>query len=153
MTTVADRTRCIPGREDSTNRKPELVTGILREFPPGTLEDHRLIRLGYRAQLYRAQLRRRNGSTHGGVGIIEVLRGNAQHGLAEHLDQTSIGVPGESLIGACLGQPGYRHVVEPDIEHRVHHPGHRHRRARAHRDQQRIVRIAKHLANRSLHPI
>ena len=40
-----------------------------------------------------------------------------------------------------------RRVVQPEVEDRVHHPGHRERRARAHRHQQRIDVVAEPLAH------
>ena len=50
------------------------------------------------------------------------------------------GLPG------ALGEPAHGVVVQAEVEDRVHHPGHRDRRARAHGDEERVVRIAEALA-------
>ena len=73
----------------------------------------------------------------------------SQHGLAEHLDQPAVGVPGEPLVAGLLGQALHRLVVEADVEDGLHHAGHRELRAGAHRDQQRVVGVAELLAHRA----
>jgi hypothetical protein len=44
---------------------------------------------------------------------------------------------------ADLGETGDRPVVQPEVEDRVHHARHRGACTRAHRDQQRVRRIAE----------
>ena len=65
---------------------------------------------------------------------------DAQHDIAVHLDEAAIAVIGEARIAGALGQALDGLVVEAEIEHGIHHAGHRGARARADRDQQRIVR-------------
>ncbi len=73
---------------------------------------------------------------------------DAEHGGAEHLQQPSVGVVGEPLVAAGQGREAvHRLVVEADVEHRLHHPGHRELRARADRDQQRPVGLAERAAD------
>ena len=73
---------------------------------------------------------------------------DAEHGGAEHLQQPAVGVEGEPLVTAgSRGEPVHRLVVEPDVEHRLHHPGHRELRPGAHRHQQRPVRLAERAAH------
>ena len=67
-------------------------------------------------------------------------------GLAEHLDQPPVAVPGELLVSGRAREAQYGLVVEPDVEDRVHHPGHRDRRAGANRDEERVGRVAEPLA-------
>ena len=71
---------------------------------------------------------------------------DAVHDLAVHLDQAAVGVVGEARVAGRRSQALDRDVVEAEVEDRVHHPRHRDRRARAHRDEQRIGRVAEALA-------
>ena len=48
-----------------------------------------------------------------------------------------MGVARKSQIAAFLGERGFGFVVDSEVEHRVHHAGHRHGRARPHRHEQR----------------
>ncbi len=57
--------------------------------------------------------------------VLEQLALDAHHRLAEHLDQPTVGVEREPLVVGLLGQTQDRLVVEPDVQDRVHHPGHR----------------------------
>ena len=68
---------------------------------------------------------------------------HAQHDVRIHLDEAAIAVIGEARIAGELGQARDRGFGEAEIEDGVHHPGHGDPRARAHRDQQRIFRIAQ----------
>ena len=82
--------------------------------------------------------------------VLEVLAVDAEHRLAEHLDQAAVGVEREPLVAGLRGQPAHRLVVQPDVQDGLHHPGHRELRARAHRHQQRVVGLAQPLAHRLL---
>ncbi len=68
---------------------------------------------------------------------------DAEHDLAVHLDEAAIAVLGEARIAALARQALDGVVVEAEIEDRVHHARHRGARAGAHRDQQRIGRVAE----------
>ena len=65
--------------------------------------------------------------------------------LAVHLDEPPVGVVREARVARRLGQPFDRHVVQPEVEDRVHHPRHRDRGAAANRDEQRVVQVAEAL--------
>ncbi len=82
--------------------------------------------------------------------LLEVMVLDAEHDLAVHLQKTAIAVIGEALVAALFGQPRDRLVVEPEIEDGIHHPRHRGARARAHRHQERLLRIAESGADRIL---
>ena len=47
----------------------------------------------------------------------------------------------------CLREALHRVVVEAEVEDGVHHPGHRERRTRTHRHEQRVVGVAEPLAH------
>jgi hypothetical protein len=80
-------------------------------------------------------------------GVLEQVAIDVEDGLAEHLDQPAIGVPGEALVARLLGQPPHRLVVQADVEDGLHHPRHGRRGARPDRDQQRVGRVAQGLAH------
>ena len=73
--------------------------------------------------------------------------------LAVHLDQAPVRVVREPGVARRGGQPFDSDVVEPQVEDRVHHPGHRDRRSRADRDEQRLGRVAEALARVLLEPL
>ncbi len=71
-----------------------------------------------------------------------------QHHVAIHGDEAPVGIIRETTIAGVLRQRLDGDIVEAEIEHGIHHAGHRRARTRAHRDEQRIVRIPKDLAAR-----
>jgi hypothetical protein len=81
---------------------------------------------------------------------IEDLVGDAHHDAAEHLHETAVEIEGEALVAAATRQPRCHLVVQPDIEDRVHHAGHRLPGAGAAGHQQRVVPITEALARRGL---
>ena len=78
--------------------------------------------------------------------VFELLLGNVENHVAEHLDEAAIGVIGKARIVAELGQRFDGLVVEAEVENRVHHAGHGELCAGADADQQRIVAAAELLA-------
>ena len=80
-------------------------------------------------------------------GVLEQLAVDVEDGLAEHLDQPPVGVPGEPLAAGLLGEALHRLVVEADVEDGLHHPGHGGRGPGADRHQQRVGRVAERLAH------
>ena len=72
--------------------------------------------------------------------------------LAVHLDQPAIGVAREARVPGGGGEPVHRDVVQAEVEDRVHHPGHRDRRARADRHEERVAGIAEPLPGALLEP-
>jgi hypothetical protein len=110
------------------------------------LED-RLLELGHQpAQVVGVQLDVRRHPT---LLLEPVERGredlavDAEHGLAEHLEQPAVGVPREPLVAAGLRQALHRRVVQADVENRLHHPRHRDHRPGPHAHQQRVVPVAE----------
>ncbi len=70
----------------------------------------------------------------------------AEHHVRIHGDEAAIAVIGEAAIARQFRQRFHGLVVEAEIEHGVHHARHRGAGAGAHRDEQRILGIAEHLA-------
>ena len=73
-----------------------------------------------------------------------------QHDVAVHLNESTKRVEGESGTAAVVSKTLNGPIVQPEVEDRLHHPRHRHRRTRSHRHEQRVVRIAEALAGRLL---
>ena len=75
--------------------------------------------------------------------FLEAVVLDAEHDVAEHLDEATVAVIGEAGVAALLYQALDRFVVKAEVEHRVHHAGHGDPCARTDGHEQRIGRIAK----------
>ena len=76
-------------------------------------------------------------------GVLEVLAVDPEHGLAEHLDEAAVRVPGEPLVARLLGQAVDRLVGQADVEDRLHHARHGELRPGPDADQERVGGIAE----------
>ena len=75
------------------------------------------------------------------------------HDLAEHLDEPPVGISREPHIAlGLLREPFDGAVVQPEVEDRVHHPGHRELRSGPDGDEERVLGIAEALVHRLLEP-
>ena len=81
------------------------------------------------------------------------FREQIEHHAAVHLHEPAVGVPGELRIRALPRQALDRHVVEAEVEDRLHHARHRDGGARAHAHEQRVVAVAEVLARGGLDPV
>ncbi len=77
--------------------------------------------------------------------LLEQMRIKPEHHIGIHGDEAAIRVVSEAAITGDPRQGLDGLIVEAEIEHGVHHAGHRRTRAGAHRHQQRIVGIAEPL--------
>ena len=77
--------------------------------------------------------------------FLEVMVRDAEHHVRIHGDEAPVAVIGEAPVAGLFRERRDGHVVEAEIEHRVHHARHRSARSRAHRDEQRIFAIAEFL--------
>jgi hypothetical protein len=152
---VGDGALARPGVEHGADREAQLLLGILRERLVRVLLVALLELLGQRLQVVRVELRVvRDPALLLGLldRLLEGLAGHPAGDVAEHLHEAPVGVPREAVVLRLLGEPLDRLVVEAEVEHGVEHPGHRLARARAHGDQQRVVRVAEPLARLLLEP-
>ena len=78
--------------------------------------------------------------------FLEMLVADAEHHVGIHGDEAPVAVIGEAAVAGFLRQRRHRLVVEAEIEHGVHHAGHRGARAGAHRHQKRVALVAENLA-------
>ena len=134
--------RRVPRVEDGTDGAAELLLRVLREGTAGLLLVHALEGLDQAREIVLLA----------GQRVGEEVRVDAVDGLAVHLDQAAVGVLREALVARAAGEALGRLVVEADVEDRVHHPGHRDRRARPDGDEQGILGVAEALAGRLLEP-
>ena len=146
LASVEHRAVGVPRVEDRHHREVHLLARVLRELPAGLLDHDVLVDRGQRLQVLRVEL----GVTGHALGllgrvdrVLEVRAVDVEHGLAEHLDQPPVGVPGEPLVAGLLGQAVDRLVGQADVQDRVHHARHGELRAGADADQQRVVGVAE----------
>ncbi len=64
--------------------------------------------------------------------LFKVPGVRVQHNFAEHLDKAAVGIVGEALVTRQCHQTLYRFVIYAQVQHGVHHAGHRELGARAH---------------------
>ena len=139
----------VPGVEDGPHRLLELGACVLREGTSGLVGIGPLERLDQLGEVGRRELDILFHATrrlHARERLLEAVPFDAVDHLAVHLDQPPVRVVGEALVAGRLREPGDRLVIETEVEDRVHHPGHRHRRPGADGDEQRIVRVAEPLS-------
>src|SRR5437764_13543754 len=66
-----------------------------------------------------------------------------QHHVSVHLYEAAERIKCKPRIAAPLGQPLYAEIVQAEVENCLHHAGHGDGRTRAHRDEERIARVAE----------
>jgi hypothetical protein len=140
----------VPGLEDRLDGEVHLLPRVLRELPAGLLLDDLLEGGDQLLQVVGGQLgvdRDLLGRLRLLQGVLEEVAVDAEDGLAEHLDEAAVGVPGEPLVAGLRGQAPHRGVGEADVEDGVHHAGHGELGAGADRDEQRVVGLAEPLAH------
>ncbi len=138
------------------DRQVQLLRRILRELVPGLLTNDRLVDVDETTKCFDRQLD--VGLDAGTLlhlleRVLEVVAGQAEDGLAEHLDQPPVGVPREVVVVGLGGEAGHARVIETDVQDRLHHAGHREARAGPHRHQQRVLGVAELAAHRVLEPL
>ena len=139
----------LPAAEDGVAGLHELIERILRKVLAGFLP-HQLLVLGddllaaLRAELVvELDLLALLDAVE---DVLELLLGNIEDHVAEHLDEAAIGVIGKARIIAALGQRFDGLVVEAEVQDGVHHAGHGELGAGADGDEQRILARAELLA-------
>ncbi len=151
LAAVEDRAGRVPGVEHGLDGQVHLLTGVLREVPPGLRLDDALERLDQVLQVGRVQVEvvaDALGLLGGFDGVLEVLALDVEHGLAEHLEQAAVGVPGEPLVAGLLGQALNRLIGQADVQDGIHHARHGELRPGPDADEQRVGRIAELAAYR-----
>ncbi len=125
LAAVEDGARGVPRVEDGHDGQAHLLARVGREVLACLLADDPLVGLHQPLQLARVQVGVLAPALQRVERPFEQVAVDAEHGLAEHLDEPAVGVPGEAVVAAgLLGQPVDGLVVEPDVEHGLHHPRH-----------------------------
>ncbi len=140
----------VPGVEDRHYGEVHLLARVLREVAAGLLGDDGLELLHEALEVARVEVDV-GGDALGPLGLLqrllEEVAVDAQDGLAEHLDEATVRVPGEPLVARLGGEAGHGLVGEADVQDGVHHARHGELGAGADRDQQRVVGLAELLAH------
>jgi hypothetical protein len=146
----------VPAFEHRHHGAPELFPGVGRELAADARADQRLEAGHQLLQIGRVELGVELDALLGLEHVDDHLKGivvflahglQAHHHVAVHLHEAAVGVPGETFVAGLARQADHGLVVEPQVEDGVHHAGHRSPRAGTHRQQQRVVGIAKALAH------
>ncbi len=136
----------IPGLEHGLHRAHQLLLHILREWLAEIAFHHLLV---FRQQFLPVI------SGQFGVEIVipvtlqaveqvlELIMINAEHHVGIHGDEAAVAVIGETGIARPLGQPLNRHIVQTEVQNRIHHAGHGDTGTGADRHQQRVVAVAE----------
>ena len=147
---VVDGPLVVPGAEHGLDAAGELRPRVLGELLAGLRGDDALELLDQRLEIALVQL----DVVADALGLLGVLQRlleavavHAHDRLAVHLQQPPVGVPREPLRAGLLGQALDALVIQAQVQHRVHHPRHRERGARADRDQQRVAGVAQAAAH------
>ena len=74
---------------------------------------------------------------------FRVFGAQAHDHIAIHLDEAAVDVVTKALVTGFFYQAGDDLVVEAEVQHGFHHAGHRDPGAGAHREQQRVFRVAE----------
>ena len=136
----------VPGAENGLDGHVHLGARILREFFTGLLVDDGLEDIDQVLEVLSVEL----GIALNAAFLLHVVQRvreevsvDVQNGLAEHLDEATVGVPRETLVAGNFGQAVDGFVIQADVEDGFHHAGHGELCARADGDQERILGIAQ----------
>ena len=136
----------VPGAENGLDGHVHLGARILREFFTGLLVDDGLEDIDQVLEVLSVELGIALNATfllHVVQRVGEEVSVDVQNGLAEHLDEATVGVPRETLVAADSSKTVDGFVVQADVEDGFHHAGHGELCARADRDKQRILGITQ----------
>ena len=142
-----------PALEDRLDRAPELRHRILGKGQPrpGLNDGLELSHQG--AQVVRGEVDiplDASATPYVVEHLLERLLAQIEHHVAVHLHEAAVGVIGESRVRRAGHEPLNRVIVEPEVQDRLHHAGHRNGRAGAHGDEQRVSVVAEPLLGRPL---
>jgi len=142
---IADGARAVPRAEHRVDRMGQLDLSVLREHLADMVLVDLLVCFDHAVQLLgvevAVQLHAR--PLLGLVDLLfEVVVVAAHHDVAEHVDEPTIDIVGETGVAGLLDNAFHHPIVQTEVQNRVHHAGHGRGGAASHADQQRTVRIA-----------
>ena len=146
---IGDGALVHPRAEHRADRAPELLMRILRKRLAVLLLEPLLVASHQLDPVVGGEI----GVERVAVAVLVVVEDvleqvvfDAEHHVGIHGDEAPVAVIGEAAVARRFRHGLHGLVVEAEIEHGVHHAGHRRARARAHRDQQRVRLVAETLA-------
>ncbi len=161
QTTISDGARVLPGAEHGGDGAPQLGVDVLREGRAELGLDQGLEAGDDVGPILGGKLSVVFEALETFVvlqDLLEQLVVEAEHHVGIHLDEAAIGVVGEAPVARARRQALDGLIVEPQIEHGIHHAGHRGAAARPDGHEQRIAHIAEagaddlaHLVERRAH--
>ena len=146
---IGDGALVHPRAEHRADGAPQLRVRVLRERLAALLLDALLVAVDDLVPIVGAEI----GVERVAVAVLvvvedflEMMMLDAEHHIGIHGDEAPVAVEGKAPVAGFLRKRHGGDVVEPEIEHGVHHARHRGAPAGAHRDQQRIFAVAEFLA-------
>ena len=142
------RARRVPGVEDRPVGAAQLLARVLRERLTRSVLVDRLEGLHELTEVVGGEIDVLVDATRGlelGQRMLETVTVDAVDDVAVHLDEPAVRVERETRIAGRGGEAFDGHVVQAEVEDRVHHPRHRDRRARADGHEQRAPVVAEAL--------
>jgi len=146
---VVDRAVVVPGAEHGADRLEQLHLRVLRELGAHDLEVERLVLLDDLLEVVRIELVVEVDALlllDAVQNLLKFALGNLHHDVGEHLDEAAVGVVGEPLVLREVRKPHDGHVVQAQVQNRVHHAGQRRARAGADGHEERVLDVAELLA-------
>ena len=145
---IGARPIAAPRTEHRADRAPQLFVRVLRERTAQCL-----LHNGHVASNQFPQIIRIKPGILGDALVFlgdfqRVFKGiviEFQHHIAIHLDETAIAVPRKPRVATSGGEAFHGLIVQAEVEHRIHHARHRHARAGANGDEQRVGGVAEFL--------
>ena len=128
----------LPGAENGVARHDELIMRILREVALDMLLNDFLVFFDNFLQCFGIETGIKLYLFLFLLGVEDFVEGrlwNLQHHVAEHLDQTAVGIIGKARVVAAFRQGLDAVIVQAEIENRIHHARHGKLRTRANADQ------------------
>ena len=145
---VYDGARIVPGTEYCFYGLHQLILGILREI--GT--DFFFVQLFIFCDDFFQVIGIQISVILRPLGLLNLVQNRLKfrfcdlhHNVRKHLDKTAIGIISETGISSLLREAFHRHVVQTQVQDRIHHTRHGSACAGTDRNQQRILRVTKTL--------
>ena len=129
---IGDGALVHPGREHRADRAPQLIARSLRERLAGLLDHPGFVIVDDRAPVFGVKIGVERVALAVLVvleDVLEIVNIDVEHDVRVHLNEAAIGIVGETRVVRRFRQSFDRGVVQPEVEHGVHHAGHRGARA------------------------
>ncbi len=144
--------RVVPGIEDRVDGSPELFHGVQRKVQVLVGQDERFITTDQLLEYFRRQLVVVLRAMRyldllqdliERVRLILVQRLQAKDHIPIHGHETAIAVIGKTIIIGLRDQSLHRFVIEPQVEHCIHHARHTDGRAGTHGQEERVFGVSE----------